>query len=116
LADIILPACTNFERNDIGEWANTGGYTHHGSSACNHRVIVYQQKCIEPLGDSKSDYEIVCLVAEKLGLLEKYTGGKSHEEALGIKMLQGARLAIEDGAQVEHNVVIIHPGNDGRGP
>ncbi len=49
LADIILPACTNFERNDIGEWANTGGYTQHGSNACNHRVVVYQHKCIEPL-------------------------------------------------------------------
>ena len=25
-ADVILPACTNFERSDIGEWANPGGY------------------------------------------------------------------------------------------
>ena len=24
-ADVILPACTNFERWDIGEWANPGG-------------------------------------------------------------------------------------------
>jgi trimethylamine-N-oxide reductase (cytochrome c) len=79
-ADIILPACTNFERNDIGEWANTGGYTHHGSNACNHRVIVYQQKCIEPLYESKADYDIFCELAERLGVREQYTEGNSEED------------------------------------
>ncbi len=43
-ADVILPACTNFERNDIAEWANSGGYSHNSSDVCNHRIIVYQQK------------------------------------------------------------------------
>jgi molybdopterin guanine dinucleotide-containing S/N-oxide reductase-like protein len=80
LADIILPACTNFERNDIGEWANTGGYTHHGSNACNHRVVVYQQKCIEPLHESKSDYRIFSELADRLGMKEEYTEGNSEED------------------------------------
>ncbi len=80
LADIILPACTNFERNDIGEWANTGGYTHHGSNACNHRIIVYQKKCIEPLYESKSDYQIFSELADRLGLREEYTEGNSDED------------------------------------
>jgi trimethylamine-N-oxide reductase (cytochrome c) len=80
LADIILPACTNFERCDIGEWANTGGYTHHGSNACNHRVIVYQQKCIEPLFESKSDYQIFTELAERLGIREEFTEGNSEED------------------------------------
>ena len=79
-ADIILPACTNFERNDIGEWAQTGGYTHHGSNACNHRVIVYQQKCLEPLYESKSDYQIFTELAERLGIKEEYTEGNSAED------------------------------------
>ncbi|GIS87719.1 MAG: hypothetical protein CM1200mP18_04290 [Gammaproteobacteria bacterium] len=26
-ADVVLPACTNFERWDIGEWAVAGGYS-----------------------------------------------------------------------------------------
>ena len=30
-ADIILPACTNFERWDISEFANCGGYIQHSS-------------------------------------------------------------------------------------
>jgi molybdopterin guanine dinucleotide-containing S/N-oxide reductase-like protein len=80
LADIILPACTNFERYDIGEWANTGGYTHHGSNACNHRVIVYQQKCIEPLYESRSDYQIFTGLAARLGIKEDYTEGNSEED------------------------------------
>ena len=80
LADIILPACTNFERYDIGEWANTGGYTHHGSNACNHRVVVYQHKCIDPLFESKSDYQIFTELAERLGVKEDFTEGNSEED------------------------------------
>jgi molybdopterin guanine dinucleotide-containing S/N-oxide reductase-like protein len=80
LADVILPACTNFERNDIGEWANTGGYTHHGSNACNHRVVVYQQQCIEPLWESRSDYRIFTDLAARLGVRDEYTEGNSEED------------------------------------
>jgi trimethylamine-N-oxide reductase (cytochrome c) len=53
-ADVILPACTNFERPDISEWAGLGGYAHHGEMQLNHRVIVFQHKCIEPMGESRS--------------------------------------------------------------
>jgi molybdopterin guanine dinucleotide-containing S/N-oxide reductase-like protein len=78
MADIILPACTNFEREDIGEWAAINGYTVHASSGCNYRYIVREQKCIEPLWESMSDYEIFALVAEKMGLRDQYTdGGKT---------------------------------------
>ena len=49
-ADVILPACTNFERTDISEWAGLGGYGHHGQQQLNHRVIVFQAQAIEPHG------------------------------------------------------------------
>jgi trimethylamine-N-oxide reductase (cytochrome c) len=55
--DIILPAATNFEHADICEWANAGGYG-EGDCGANHRVMIYQKKCIEPLWESKSDWEI----------------------------------------------------------
>jgi molybdopterin guanine dinucleotide-containing S/N-oxide reductase-like protein len=78
MADVILPACTNFERDDLGEWAAVNGYTWHASSGCNYRVVVREQKCIEPLGESKSDYEIFALIFEKMGLRDLYTdGGKT---------------------------------------
>jgi molybdopterin guanine dinucleotide-containing S/N-oxide reductase-like protein len=73
LADLVLPACSNFERWDIGEWASPQGYGLHKSSGLNRRIIVLQKKCIEPLGESKSDYEIFSLIAKRLGFFEKYT-------------------------------------------
>ena len=76
-ADIILPACTNFERCDIGEWANCSGYMPDSYVQLNHRVIVLQKKCIEPLGDSKSDYEIFAELAKRLDIYEPFSmGGK----------------------------------------
>ncbi len=72
-ADLVLPACTNLERWDIGEWATSGGYTPHLSYSTNHRIIVLQMKCIDPLGESKSDYQIFASVAKALGFYEKYT-------------------------------------------
>lgn len=76
-ADIILPACTNFERYDIGEWGSGGGYLQHGIDGVNHRVIALQHKCIEPLGESKSDYQIFTDILTRLGLGAIFTEGCS---------------------------------------
>lgn len=76
-SDLILPACSSLERWDIGEWANSGGYIHHGFSQLNHRVIALQHKCIEPLGESKSDYQIFREILERLGLGTVFTEGCS---------------------------------------
>ncbi len=69
-ADIILPSSTKIEEEDI---------TADGESGQIHTVMS-GEKCIEPVGESKSTYEIACLVAEKLGLLKEYTDGKTVEE------------------------------------
>ncbi len=74
-ADIILPACTQLERWDIGEWSNTSGYAHHAQGQLNHRVIAIQHKCIEPLGESKSDYQIFWDITKRLGLGTYYSEG-----------------------------------------
>ena len=76
-ADVILPACTKFERWDIGEWANAGGYGHHAQGQLNHRVVVLQHKCIEPLGESKSDYQIFLDILSRMGLGALYSEGCS---------------------------------------
>ncbi|MEM1837866.1 MAG: molybdopterin-dependent oxidoreductase [Candidatus Bathyarchaeia archaeon] len=54
-ADIVLPALTDFETEDIVY-----------SSFIDINGIAYHNKCIEPLGESKSDYEIHKLIAERL--------------------------------------------------
>ncbi len=67
LADIILPVNTKLEEDDIAADIFSGQFN----------LLYPEHKCIEPLGESFSDYEIVCMLADKLGLLEEYTGGKS---------------------------------------
>jgi len=69
-ADIILPINTKFEEHDITTDMQSGQFY----------TVLQGGKCIEPLGESRSDYEAVCLIADKLGLLEQYTGGKTAEE------------------------------------
>ncbi len=69
-ADVILPSSTKIEEEDI---------TADGESGQIHTVMS-GGKCVEPLGESKSTYEIACLVADRLGLLKEYTDGKTVEE------------------------------------
>ncbi len=66
-SDIILPVNTKFEEDDIGD----------DTESMTYETVYLENKCIEPLGESKSDYEIVCFIAQKLGLLKEYTEGKS---------------------------------------
>ena len=79
-ADIILPACTNFERWDIGETANSGGYSHQQFIQWNHRVITMQHRAIKPLGESKSDYQIFLDLAQRLGLGPLFSEGMTEIE------------------------------------
>lgn len=74
-ADVILPACTQFERWDISEFGGTGGYALHAQTQMNHRIVLMQHKCIEPLGESKSDYQIFLELANRLGLGAYYSEG-----------------------------------------
>ena len=69
-ADLLLPAHTKFEETDIGVDGLSGQY----------RTIEYEDQCIESLGESKSDWEIALMVADRFGLREKITKGKSIEE------------------------------------
>ena len=62
-ADIVLPAASALERNDIG--AGTRDST-----------IYAMRRAVEPVGEARSDYDIVTALAERLGLAEKFTEGK----------------------------------------
>jgi trimethylamine-N-oxide reductase (cytochrome c) len=73
-ADIILPIATKFELNDIGT----------DMIGCQYNSIYLEKKCIEPIGESRSDYEAVAAVAEKLGKLAEYTENKSVDEWIKI--------------------------------
>ena len=87
-ADIILPACTNFERWDISEFANCSGYIPDTFIQTNHRVISLQKKCIEPLGESKSDYEIFAFIARQTRPLRRLHGGRHDRARLGTQVFR----------------------------
>ena len=71
-ADVVLPVNTKLEEDDIGSDVFSGQLD----------LLYPQPRCIEPLGESFSDYEVVCMIAERLGLLEEYTDGMTVEEII----------------------------------
>jgi len=67
-ADIILPITTVAEEGDIQRCPQE------------NEVLFLQKKSIEPVGESKSDYHAVGEIAKKMGVYDKYTGGKTDQE------------------------------------
>jgi anaerobic selenocysteine-containing dehydrogenase len=70
MADIILPGSTRFEVLDIGNDLGSGTLF----------TFFLENHCIDPVGESMSNFDIVTKIAQKLGLEEEYTHGKNHEE------------------------------------
>jgi len=71
VADIILPANTTLEEDDIVPNLMTGA---------EFLSVGLQRQAMKPIGESKSDYEIVLEIAKKLGMYEEVTEGKTVEE------------------------------------
>lgn len=68
-ADIVLPATTSYERNDIEQ---VGDY------AMSH--IVAMKQIIEPQHEARSDYDIFAGIAERWGRRYDFTEGKTEME------------------------------------
>ncbi len=67
-ADIVLPANTHFEVDDIMVNSMQGVQLEN---------VLLQRQAIKPIGESKSDYEIMLEVARKLGKYEEITEGRT---------------------------------------
>ncbi|MFO1035790.1 MAG: trimethylamine-N-oxide reductase TorA [Geminicoccaceae bacterium] len=65
-ADIVLPATSSYERNDIEQ---VGDYS--------LKAIVAMKKVIDPVFEARSDFDIFSAIAEKLGKGKEFTEGKS---------------------------------------
>lgn len=70
-ADIILPSNTTLEVEDIMPCIRQGD---------SFQSLLLMRQAIQPVGESKSDFEVVCEVAKKLGKYEQVTEGKTVEE------------------------------------
>ena len=68
-ADIVLPATTTLERNDIG-------------AAHRDAYVIAMQQAIEPVGEAKSDFAIFTELARRLGCEAAYTEGRDEMDWL----------------------------------
>lgn len=68
-ADIVLPATTTLERNDIG-------------AARRDRFLMAMKQAVPPVGDARSDFEIFTGLAQRMGVAEGFTEGRSEEQWL----------------------------------
>ena len=62
-ADIVLPACTFYEGMEIASPLGQGS----------HNYIQLQEKVIEPLHESKSDYDMLSILAPRVGINDLFT-------------------------------------------
>ncbi|GFM64718.1 dimethylsulfoxide reductase [Pseudomonas cichorii] len=62
-ADIVLPATTALERNDIG-------------SSASDRFMIAMQQAIEPVGEARDDYSILADLAQRMGVGDTFTEGR----------------------------------------
>ena len=101
-ADIILPSATTFEVEDIGADFMSGQF----------HTLFRQRKCIETIGESKSDMECVAEVAKKLGIYEQFTEGLTIEQRVRNGFEQsGLRdlVSWEEFDRKDHYVVPVDP-------
>jgi len=85
-ADIVLPATTTLERNDIG--ASSGD-----------RFILAMEQAVPPVGDARNDYDIFSGLAARLGFADRFTEGRDEKEWLrhlyDVARQQAARVKVE---------------------
>jgi biotin/methionine sulfoxide reductase len=62
-ADIVLPATTSLERNDIG-------------GARRDKFIMAMAQAVAPVGQARNDFDIFSGLAQRLGIAEVYTQGR----------------------------------------
>lgn len=79
-ADIVLPACSSVERSELRCWP--AGY------------VMLSQPAIEPVGEARSDFDIICELSKRLGLDDALL--ESGFEACIDWMLEPSELTVEE--------------------
>lgn len=84
MADVVLPATTSLERDDIG----------YGTREA---YMIAMKQAREPMGESKDDYWIFAELAERLGQRQRYTEGRTPMEWLEHLYAQSREKSAEAG-------------------
>jgi len=86
-ADIVFPATTPYEREDIGR-SPLDDY------------LFFMPRLVPPVGEARDDFAIFSGLAERLGVDDDYTGGRSASEWLPALYEDYRRTAAEQGVEV----------------
>jgi biotin/methionine sulfoxide reductase len=85
-ADIVLPATTTLERNDIG-------------AGSRDRFFMAMEQAIPPVGEARNDFDIFTGLAERLGFRDELTEGRDEMEWMrhlyDVARQQAARKEVE---------------------
>ncbi|MEE8394837.1 MAG: molybdopterin guanine dinucleotide-containing S/N-oxide reductase [bacterium] len=85
-ADIVLPATTSLERNDVG----ANGYDPY---------ILAMEKAVEPLGEARNDFDIFSDLAGRAGVGQAFTEGRDEANWLRHLYDQARGRATEQGVE-----------------
>lgn len=82
-ADIVLPATTTLERDDIG-------------AADRDDLMIAMKRLIEPVGEARDDYDIFSDIAQRLGKFDAFTENRTSREWLAF-LFETTRTALAAG-------------------
>jgi biotin/methionine sulfoxide reductase len=66
-ADLVLPCTTSFERQDL-------------AMSPRDYYVMSMEQAIDPVGESRDDYDILAAISRHMGVEEKFTEGRSSED------------------------------------
>lgn len=69
-ADIVLPATSSLEESDLC----------YQSYAMEMGALILRQKAVDPMGDSRTLFDICAGVAERMGIGDAFTEGRTHDD------------------------------------
>ncbi|MBP9928394.1 MAG: molybdopterin-dependent oxidoreductase [Rhodoferax sp.] len=92
MADVVLPATTMLERDDIGY-------------STRERFMVAMKRAIDPLAMARDDYDIFADLATRLGAGEVYTEGRTSHQWL-------REMYTQSRARADHVGVVLPPFDD----
>src|SRR5258708_8620569 len=81
-ADIVLPATTTLEREDVG-------------ASSRDRFVIAMHRAIRPVGEARDDYDIFADLAERMGTKEAFTEGRSKRDWTRFLYDRGRQSALE---------------------
>ncbi|MCW8970420.1 MAG: molybdopterin-dependent oxidoreductase, partial [Rhodospirillales bacterium] len=106
-ADIVLPATTSYERNDID---HIGDYS--------MKAILAMKKVVDPVFEARNDYDIFAEIADRLGQKQAFTEGKSEMDwirsfyAEAVKQGQAKNIEVPDFDAFWKKGVVVFPITD----